>query len=134
MLLGLTPYFERDGITLYHGDCREILPQLQPRTFDFVLTDPPYLVSYSGRWGSDWRVIEGDSDIHADWVEPVFADLWRLLKQDSLCFTFYGWPQAEVFLRAWKRVGFRPVSIFALVKDRLGLGYFTRSQHEHAYL
>lgn len=22
------PYFEEDGITIYHGDCREILPTL----------------------------------------------------------------------------------------------------------
>ncbi len=45
------PYFENDGVTLYRGDCREILPQLQTESFDMVLTDPPYLVSYSGRWG-----------------------------------------------------------------------------------
>jgi DNA modification methylase len=36
----LLPYFGHAGITLYHGDCREILPQLQSETFDFVLTDP----------------------------------------------------------------------------------------------
>lgn len=35
----------RDGITLIHGDCREILPLL-PKV-DLVLTDPPYGVAYS---------------------------------------------------------------------------------------
>ncbi len=34
------PYYEADGITLYHGDMREILPHLQP--VDAVVTDPPY--------------------------------------------------------------------------------------------
>ena len=34
------PYYDRDGITIYHGDCREILPTL-PKV-DLVLTDPPY--------------------------------------------------------------------------------------------
>ena len=34
------PYFERDGITIYHGDCREILPGLAP--VDLVFLDPPY--------------------------------------------------------------------------------------------
>jgi len=34
------PYYEQDGITIYHGDCREILPHLGPA--DLVLTDPPY--------------------------------------------------------------------------------------------
>jgi site-specific DNA-methyltransferase (adenine-specific) len=36
----IKPYYEQDGITIYHGDCREILPSL-PKV-DLVLTDPPY--------------------------------------------------------------------------------------------
>lgn len=36
----MTPYYEKDGIVIYHGDCREILPTLEP--VDLVLTDPPY--------------------------------------------------------------------------------------------
>jgi len=36
----MTPYYEHAGITIYHGDCREILPTL-PKV-DLVLTDPPY--------------------------------------------------------------------------------------------
>jgi site-specific DNA-methyltransferase (adenine-specific) len=78
-------------------------------------------------YGSDWRVIEGDSD--SDWVEPVYFEVSRVLKPNSLCCTFYGWPHAEIFLRAWKRAGLRQVSILALVKQTWGLGYFTRSQH-----
>ena len=114
------PYYEKDGIALYHGDCREILPQFPPDIFDLVLTDPPYLVSYSGRWGSAWNPIEGDSD--PSWVIPVYSELFRTLKQDSLCLTFYGWPHAETFLSSWRLVGFRPISVFVLVKRRIGLG------------
>lgn len=36
----MTPYYEQDGITIYHGDCRDVLPELG--TFDLLLTDPPY--------------------------------------------------------------------------------------------
>lgn len=36
----LRPYWEKDGIVIYHGDCHEILPLL-PKV-DLVLTDPPY--------------------------------------------------------------------------------------------
>lgn len=36
----VTPYYEHNGITIYHGDCREILPELE--SVDLVLTDPPY--------------------------------------------------------------------------------------------
>lgn len=38
----MKPYYERGGITIYHGDCREILPTLQTDEIDLVLTDPPY--------------------------------------------------------------------------------------------
>ena len=37
-----TPYYEQDGITIYHGDCRDILPLIEPGSVDLVLTDPPY--------------------------------------------------------------------------------------------
>lgn len=38
----MKPYYEHAGITIYHGDCREVLPALSAETVDFVLTDPPY--------------------------------------------------------------------------------------------
>lgn len=40
----MTPYFERDGIVIYHGDARTILPAL---TYDVVVTDPPYGIGWS---------------------------------------------------------------------------------------
>jgi DNA modification methylase len=36
----MKPYYEEAGIQIFHGDCREILPQLG--RFDLLLTDPPY--------------------------------------------------------------------------------------------
>ncbi len=36
----MTPYYDHAGITIYHRDCRDILPSL-PKV-DLVLTDPPY--------------------------------------------------------------------------------------------
>jgi DNA modification methylase len=34
------PYYQDDAVTIYHGDCREIVPTLGK--FDLLLTDPPY--------------------------------------------------------------------------------------------
>lgn len=36
----MTPYYKQDGITIYLGDNREVLPFLG--RFDLLLTDPPY--------------------------------------------------------------------------------------------
>lgn len=34
------PYYSEAGITIYHGDAREVLPLLEP--VDMILTDPPF--------------------------------------------------------------------------------------------
>lgn len=47
----MTPYYEQAGVTIYHGDCRDILEEwegLRTHPFDLLLTDPPY-----GIWGHD---------------------------------------------------------------------------------
>jgi len=36
----MKPYYQDEWVTIYHGDCRDILPEL-PKV-DLVLTDPPY--------------------------------------------------------------------------------------------
>ena len=38
------PYYDEGGITIYHADCRDILPHL-PKV-DLVLTDPPYGINH----------------------------------------------------------------------------------------
>jgi site-specific DNA-methyltransferase (adenine-specific) len=39
----VTPYYEQDGIVIYCGDCREILPEIPDASIDMIFTDPPYL-------------------------------------------------------------------------------------------
>ena len=34
--------YEERGVTIYVGDCREIIPKLTPRQFNCVVTSPPY--------------------------------------------------------------------------------------------
>lgn len=38
-LSALTPYYEDAAVTIYHADCRDVLPTL---SVDHVITDPPY--------------------------------------------------------------------------------------------
>lgn len=40
----MKPYYEHAGITIYHGDCRELLPRLEA---DVIVSDPPYGIRYS---------------------------------------------------------------------------------------
>lgn len=58
-----TPYYEADGITLWHGDCLDILPSLGDAEFDAVLTDPPYNFGF-------------DYDGHDDAMDPAEYAAW----------------------------------------------------------
>ena len=58
----MKPYYERGGITIYHGDCREILPHVQA---DVLVTDPPYGMAYQSNRGADHAAIEGDQSTEA---------------------------------------------------------------------
>jgi DNA modification methylase len=44
------PYYEQDGVTIYCGDCREVLPELPLASL--VLTDPPYAL---GSTRQEWN-------------------------------------------------------------------------------
>ena len=62
----MTPYYEQDGITIYHGDCREMLPEL---IADVVITDPPYNVGLVyGEAVDDMRVD------YSAWCRGWFAE------------------------------------------------------------
>lgn len=54
--MAVRPYYDHAGITIYHGDCLEILPELEP--VDLVFTSPPYLNQRSyGLDSFDWYAV-----------------------------------------------------------------------------
>lgn len=48
--MSVTPYYDDGNVTIYHGDCRDVLPALPDESVQLVLTDPPYPEEYSYVW------------------------------------------------------------------------------------
>jgi hypothetical protein len=51
------PSDQRHGLTIFHGDGGDVMPHRPAQSVDFLLTDPPDLVRYPGRWDGERQTI-----------------------------------------------------------------------------
>ena len=112
----MQPYYQIDNISLYQGNCLDVLPQTLPNTVDFVVTDPPYGLSFMEKsWDHEvpgpeyWRAVArvckpgalmlafgGTRTSHrlicaiedAGW--EIRDDILRLCAQDARLYDFWG--------------------------------------------
>jgi len=140
----MTPYYQDDAVTIYHGDCREILPTLEP--VDLVLTDPPFGKGYhdggvsnlkSEKWESSretvtWSAIEGDRKPDTS----SLLELFRLLREGGCCYLFSQWMVEPAWLAALDDAGFSVRNRLVWVKPNQTSGDLKTTygpQHETIY-
>lgn len=125
----LPPYYSDDLVTLYLGDCREVLPELPAA--DILATDPPYASAAATattgwakqKWGVSWGDMSlvallaeatlGAANLHAEHEVYWFADHLSYAVMMPVFFRRYPLVQSIV----WDR-------------DMLGLGAYYRKQTE----
>jgi site-specific DNA-methyltransferase (adenine-specific) len=115
--------------TILNADCLKALPMLPDGSVDFILTDPPYITRYKSR---DGRTVPNDDN--DAWLMPAFAEMYRVLADDSFCVSFYGWPMADRFMQAYRAAGFRIVGHLMFPKRYASSTRYLRYQHEAAHL
>ena len=78
-MVALTPYYEDDLVTLYHGDCLKDQDIRHAWLMaDFLITDPPYGMAYQSnksKYKGPSEPIEGDQETH---LRDVALTSWRL--------------------------------------------------------
>ncbi|HET6494961.1 MAG TPA: DNA methyltransferase [Thermoleophilia bacterium] len=115
----MVPYYEHDNIKIYHGDSREILPDIE--SVDLVVTDPPYVFGIAstakeGKCGG-W----GDMMNAAAWYAITLKQLRRAtLHREGAVWMFNSWRSFPVLARAAHEVKWPIESL--LVWDKGGLG------------
>lgn len=114
---------------LHHADSLTWMKSLPDNSVDFVLTDPPYLQQFCDRDGRRLRNDDNDR-----WVEPAFEQIFRILRPGRLLVCWYGWPKADRFFAAWRKVGLRPVGHFVAPKPYASARRIVEYRHEQAYL
>lgn len=83
------PYYDHAGITIYHGDCLEIMPDLEK--VDLVLTDPPYgILGGSKAIGGSNMVEVNKYDLSWD-CQSISKKVLDQLREISGEQIFWGW-------------------------------------------
>jgi adenine-specific DNA-methyltransferase len=80
------PYYQDASVTIYHGDCREVLPTVEP--VDLVLTDPPYFRVKNEAWDRAWN----DAQAFLAWLAGC-ADQWRTALRPNGSLMVFASPQ-----------------------------------------
>jgi DNA modification methylase len=120
----MTPYYQDDAVTIYHGDALEILPHLGTSTVAACITDPPYVIgavsagtmaSKSGGWA--------DMMNSALWFTVWYREVSRVLRTADGCFwTFLNWRTIPVVMRAALDAGLPVTSMLVWDKEWIGPG------------
>lgn len=111
------------------GESAQVLSKYKAECIDLVITDPPYLANYRDR---DGRTLANDDN--PDAVLSVFNQLYRVMKRNSYCISFYGWNAIAEFSEAWKKAGFKTVGHIVWTKPYASRKSHTKFQHESAFV
>ncbi len=144
----IKPYYEEPGITIYCGDARNILPEIEQA--DLICTDPPYGLNYNnGDLASQWENVFGGKKENLG-VRPIANDgedeamelfewLCRLSKEKILkggcccCCCCCGGGGPKPLFAKWtllmdKYIGFKQAVVWD--KGGLGMGIHYRRNYE----
>jgi len=142
----VTPYYQDDAVTIYHGDCRKIMPGLE--LVDLVLTDPPYSsggMMRSDRVGSvkskyqlsgrpSYPQFSGDNRDQRSfekWLALWLAEAFLGTKSGGCVGVFIDWRNVACVIDAIQIAGwvYRGLVVWDKKAGRPVLGWF-RGQHE----
>lgn len=138
------PYYADESVTLFHGDCLEVMRSLPDRSVSTVLTDPPY--SSGGRREnarsirkSMTRSVEDEDWIRGDamstngfvWMMRTAGLEWRrLLITGGHALSFIDWRMSYALMTALETADLRMHPPIVWDKQNLGMGAVFRNQHE----
>ncbi len=106
---------------IVYGNNIDVLPNIKSKSVDLVITDPPYGISYEGRWRFPEK-IQGDEKDAYLFFKGVAMRLYRVLKDNTHIYVFTRWDVMQKFVDALKYAGFDVMNAIAVRNSNHGLG------------
>ncbi len=124
----MQPYYQDELITLYHGDCREVIPTLDI-IVDLLATDPPYGMDIGyGRGALGLRTIAGDGDTTL--ISEVMGLSLPFMATNSWSAIFCNYAQVGIVQDSVATAGLTVKTVVVWDKKQPSLGMGIRNQHE----
>lgn len=105
----MKPYYEDEAVTIYHGDCREILPELAPA--GVLISDPDYGVgiNYDKSRAGEPNSTLGTGGINGGKADSLLSEALRVarVERNGLVFWSGSWKRIEGFRAAVDDAGWR---------------------------
>lgn len=114
-----TPYYQSRAVTLYKGDCREVLREVAPGSVALLLTDPPYGIKVESDQFADAATDWDDGD-PTELIDAMLAAARPCMKTNG---AFYVFGHPGQFMNArqqYTRAGFMPLQELVWVKTATG--------------
>jgi DNA modification methylase len=119
------PYYDKNGVKLYLGNCNDILPELEPTQISLLLSDPPYGCDYHCSHATSWYGGErlttpdfGKDEYDSNWLKLVFP----LMKTPSHLLCFMHWKRLGQLCADAESAGFKSVQHLIWNKFVWGMG------------
>jgi site-specific DNA-methyltransferase (adenine-specific) len=129
----MKPYYQRAGITLYHGETLDVLPLIAARSVDAVVTDPPYLATGSE---SSWVSRDGakslprESQFYESWLREQMGLWLPTMKATGAMWFTCDWRGAMAAEDAAFRLGLKKPKVGVWHREGLGMGHLLRNVYE----
>jgi site-specific DNA-methyltransferase (adenine-specific) len=128
----MTPYYENKTVTLYKGDCREVLRELENESVALLLTDPPYGIAVESDQFEN-AVTEWDKGDPMELIDEMLMVARPKMKSNG---AFYVFAHPGQFFNArnqYTRAGFMPLQELIWIKSKSGaLPNQSRVNKQHA--
>lgn len=99
--MSIKPDYQRGPVTLYCGDCLDVLPEIEAGSVDAVVTDPPWGIGYS-----QYETHDDSATSYADDISMRVLAAEVLVRQGGYMAVYQAMPRARVWHsdlpRPWK--------------------------------
>jgi len=105
-------------MSLYQGDCLEIMPTFSDKSIDLIIADPPYNIDKVRAWDKWKRQVD-----YIEWLGSVFVECQRVLKDNGSFYFFHNDMEQVAELMLWIKKNTKFVFKQLITWSKISEGY-----------